>query len=213
MSLRTSLGLFALALVLLGPVATDVSARRTRTASPGRLLLERAGRMMPGTFISFDHDTPRRLVVLHVWAHRVDGPWLYLESAPVDALDQPDYQAVWRLTQTGDGRVRRDVYRLPEDGAGVVWAWLRPASFRPLAPRDLDIERDCGVMLSDRGDHLSGRSLKAGCPGSLAPLVRNEVVLADGRLEVGEMVETPAEGGDEVRTWTFLRIRSQPPPR
>lgn len=126
--------LLALVLLALLPAASG----RTDEA------LERLASLLAGSFSSAEQaaaDKNYRNVVLHVvriWPERADGPWLYVEQALADAVDQPYRQRVYQLARRPDGSFESRVFTLA-DPVAATGAWRKAAPLADLTPAALTL--------------------------------------------------------------------------
>lgn len=173
---------------------------------------------MTGTFSSrAQHDRAPddyfdiRLVMVPVWEHRADGPWLYVEQAMAARTDAPYRQRVYRLSREGD-RFASEIYTLPGDPKSFAGAWREALPLGHLKPEDLTLRDGCTVHLRRTTDGgWEGGTVGDGCSSELrgAKHATTEIRLADGLLRAwdrgfaadGTQVWGPTAGAYEfVRT-------------
>lgn len=157
------------ALALLAFLATCASA--TDTAST--LALDRVATLLTGTFSSADQalaDRNYRHAVLHavrIWPERADGPWVYVEQALPEALDQPYRQRVYQLAASADGSLEVRIFTL-DDPIKATGAWQKPAPLATLTPDRLAFNEGCTVFFRAMPDGaFVGSTRGDGCASDL----------------------------------------------
>jgi hypothetical protein len=105
-----------------------------------------------------------------IWQDRNDGPWIYIEQARGDALDQPYRQRVYRLGQEGD-TYTSVVYELPGTPDEVVekfaGAWRDESKLAGVTPQQLKERPGCTVYLTHKDGVFEGGTEGNGCLSSL----------------------------------------------
>jgi hypothetical protein len=153
-----------------------------------------------------------RLEMSPLWPERTDGYWLYVEQAVADYLDRPYRQRVYHVTEPEDGRIRSDVYEIP-DPLRFAGIWKVSDRLGDLTPDSLALKDGCTVLLERvSGDAFEGGTVGMGCMSSLqgARYATSEVRLtADGLVTWdrgygpdGNQVWGATEGG-----YVFDRIK------
>jgi len=105
-----------------------------------------------------------RLVMVPVWTDRADGPWLYVEQASFEALDQPYRQRVYHLVEQPDGAIRSEVYALPGKPLEQAGRWTLPG----VGPGDLKLRDGCAIyLLRDGSGPFRGATKGKGCSSKL----------------------------------------------
>jgi hypothetical protein len=128
-----------------------------------------------------------RLEMVPIWPERTDGYWLYVEQAVAGRESQPYRQRVYHLTEQADGRIRSDVYEIPEP---LRFAGAREPDGRlgRLTPDSLRLKEGCAVILErTSGNTFAGGTVGKGCPSELH----------GASYAVSEVRLTP----DELVTW------------
>jgi hypothetical protein len=121
---------------------------------------------MTGTFSSGEQalsDTDYldiRLEMRPIWPERTDGYWLYVEQAVADHLERPYRQRVYHVTEEGDGRIRSEVYEIP-DPLRFAGVWKSGDRLGSLTPDSLSLRRGCAVIL----DRVSEGAFEGGTVG------------------------------------------------
>jgi hypothetical protein len=172
---------------------------------------ERQARIDPEDYITI------RLVMVPIWTNRDDGPWLYVEQASANALNQPYRQRVYHLVSLGSEVLRSDVYTLPGDPSAFVGAWRRDDAFADVTPDDLTPREGCSVTLLKTGpDEFSGTTVGHKCESSLrgAAYATSDVIVQPNRIiswdqgwnAEGEQVWGATKGG-----YIFEKISGEPP--
>jgi len=135
---------------------------------------------MTGSFSSHDQamadpDNFRdvRLHMARIWLERSDGPWLYVEQAMANTLDQPYRQRVYQLSAEPGGTFRSRVYRFrdesPESLRALAGAWREPAPLANLSPADLTALEGCDIVMTRAGDaSFMGATAGTGCSSTRA---------------------------------------------
>lgn len=171
-----------LALVLLALLPT--ASARTDEA------LERLASLLAGSFSSAEQaaaDKNYRNVVLHVvriWPERTDGPWLYVEQALAEAVDQPYRQRVYQLARRPDGSFESRVFTLA-DPVAATGAWRKATPLADLTPAALTLRDGCTVFLHAMPDgSFVGRTEGNGCASELrgAAYATSEVTLTASEM-------------------------------
>ncbi len=88
-----------------------------------------------------------RLHMMPIWPARTDGPWIYVEQAAAEKLDQPYRQRVYRLCPRSDGTIESIVYELPGDPLRFAGAWRDPSILDRLTPDQLILREGCSLIL------------------------------------------------------------------
>ncbi len=114
-----------------------------------------------------------RLHMARIWPDRSDGPWLYVEQAMANTLDQPYRQRVYRLSAEPGGVFRSRVYRFrdesPESLRALAGAWREPAPLANLSPADLTALEGCDIVMTRAGDaSFVGATAGTGCASTRA---------------------------------------------
>jgi hypothetical protein len=154
-----------------------------------------------------------RLEMVEVWKERPDGPWLYIEQAVAGSTDRPYRQRVYRISAC-DGRLRSDVFLLPEPG-DCVGAWKLAEPLADLAAGDLELRDGCAVFLSMRESGLfEGGTEGTGCASDLrgAAYATSDVVVGKGLLKSwdrGFDLEGRQVWGAESGPYVFLRVEAE----
>ena len=135
--------------------------------------VERLARFLTGEFSSAEQaaaDRNFRPVVLHVvriWPERSDGPWLYVEQAMAEAIDQPYRQRVYQLAPRSDGSLESRVFTL-RDPIAATGAWKSSEPLAHLQPNDLTAREGCTVFLREQDDGtFRGSTEGDGCASDL----------------------------------------------
>lgn len=156
--------LAALALLATRALATD-------TAST--LALDRLATLLTGTFSSAEQalaDKNHRHAVLHavrIWPVRTDGPWLYVEQALPEALDQPYRQRVYQLAASADGSLEVRVFTLDEP-IQATGAWQKTDPLADLTPAHLAFNEGCTLHFRAMPDGaFVGSTRGNGCASDL----------------------------------------------
>ena len=130
----------------------------------------RAARWMVGKFSTLivpendpsEYDIQR--VVVPIWLDRKDGPWLYVEEAPLDQTFDPTRQLVLNLRLGYHGEVMCEMYALPGDPFEYANAWLEPDPLSGLTPQRCHRRPGCTIELSLQGqDVYLGSTTGRGC--------------------------------------------------
>jgi hypothetical protein len=179
--MRKSLCVALLLFVTHASVAADTASQ---------LALERLATFLTGSFSSADQalaDKNYRNVALHVvriWPERPDGPWLYVEQALAEALDQPYRQRVYQLAVAADGTLESRVFTL-DDPIKATGAWRTPAPLSDLTPERLTFREGCTVYLQAMPDgSYVGGTRGDGCASDLrgATHATSEVTVKSDQL-------------------------------
>ena len=155
--------------------------------------LDRLEAMMTGSFSSAGQaarDDSYYHVTLHmqpIWsdgAERNSERWLYVEQAIATSQDKPYRQRVYRLVPLADGRLKSEVYLIPEPDS-VIGAWRDPSQFDSLAPADLELKAGCAVFLAPTGDDFVGSTDGKNCSSNLrgASYATSEVSVSKNVIE------------------------------
>jgi len=88
-----------------------------------------------------------RLHMMPIWPARTDGPWIYVEQAAAEKLDQPYRQRVYRLAPRSDGAIESVVHELPGDALRFAGAWRDPSLLDQLTPEQLIPREGCSLIL------------------------------------------------------------------
>lgn len=175
--------LCALLLLLAIPAAAAVAA------GPDDLL-ERLASLLAGSISSAEQaaaDKNHRNVVLHavrIWPDRTDGPWLYAQQAPADAVDQPYRQRVHQLARRPDGSFESRVFTLA-DPVAATGPWRKPAPLADLTLAALTSRDGCTVFLHPKPDgSFVGRTEGKGCASELrgAAYATSEITLTPAEI-------------------------------
>jgi hypothetical protein len=135
-----------------------------------------------------------------IWPDRVDGPWIYVEQARGDLLDQPYRQRVYQLRVDPDGTFVSEVYELPGKPDDVVTqfagAWKDATKLAAVTPQQLLLKPGCGVFLTYADGTFTGGTRGNGCLSSLrgAHHATSEVVINAAGLKTWD------RGFDEAGT-------------
>jgi CpeT/CpcT family (DUF1001) len=158
------------------------------------LMLNTFSTWLGGTFTNAEQaaEAPgveeRRLVAVYIPSKTPGQRWFYLEGAPADRLDQPDYQRVWRLTcDEGLDSILADVYDLPGDPLAHKQPWLQKPMFAGVGPGNLRERPGCGIRFHPKDWEWRGATEGQGCESASDGDTRSatEVSLTgqqDGRL-------------------------------
>ena len=179
---------------------------------------------MTGTFSSAAQHAERpddvagvRLVVIPVWPHLDDGPWLYAEQAPADRPEAPDRQGVVHLRREADGSVATDVFALPADPGQFRATWRDETPLCCIRPGDLELRAGCTIRLRRTDDgawegDTDGPRGAGDRPGpALAPA---RIRLADGLLrawEPGSGTSGDPARGPDAGPCVLVRVSRTPP--
>lgn len=154
---------------LLAFAAAPLFAADTATT----LALERVATLLTGTFSSADQalaDKNYRNATLHavrIWPDRTDGPWLYVEQALAEALDQPYRQRVYQLAVAADGAVETRVFIL-DDPIRATGAWRKTTPLSDLTPTRITFNEGCSVFFRAMPDgSFLGATHGDGCASDL----------------------------------------------
>ena len=161
----------------LGPwdykVYADPAPARTVSLRKRRDNLDVLLRLMTGSFSNqaqAEADTTYsdiRLDMLPIWKTRSDGYWLYVEQAVATRRDEPYRQRVYHLVADGDGRIRSEVYSIPDPGR-FTGAWRTPSLMDGLTPDSLQIRPGCAVFLTRKGFGVfEGSTVDSECVSNL----------------------------------------------
>lgn len=158
-----------LALLLL----VSLAARTLAADTASTLALDRLATLLTGTFTSADQalaDKNYRHAVLHavrIWPERADGPWIYVEQALPEALDQPYRQRVYQLAASADGALEIRVFTL-DDPIKATGAWQKSTPLAPFTPDHLTFNEGCTVFFHAMPDGaFVGSTRGNGCPSDL----------------------------------------------
>ncbi len=152
--------------------------------------VDRLASLLTGVFSSAEQaiaERGYRHVVLHVvpvWTQRTDGPWLYVEQALAEAIDQPYRQRIYQLARSDDGTLESRVFTLA-DPITATGAWRQPNPLATVSPADLTHRDGCTVFLTEQADGtFHGRTQGNGCASELrgASYATSEVVLYPNRM-------------------------------
>jgi hypothetical protein len=142
-----------LCLVCLVIAGCETTGRKSRTER-AREDLQLLARWLTGSFSSAEQHAARpaefkdiRLHIVPIWTDRLDGPWLYVEQAAADHLEQPYRQRVYHLVSVPTGGVESVVYELPGDPLRFAGAWRSPQRFAALMPDDLVRREGCSMLM------------------------------------------------------------------
>jgi CpeT protein len=137
------------------------------------LALERLASLLTGTFSSADQalaDKNYRNTTLHsvrIWTDRTDGPWLYVEQALAEAIDQPYRQRVYQLAAAADGTLETRVFTL-DDPINATGSWRKTVPLSDLTPTRLTFSEGCTVFFRAMPDGaFVGATHGDGCASDL----------------------------------------------
>lgn len=104
-----------------------------------------------------------RLEMCPIWPENPDGPWLYVEQAAADYLDQPYRQRVYRLEQQEDGTIHSEVYSF-EQPLRFAGAWKNERPLAALTPDSLLAREGCAVVLKRVDENtFAGSTVERAC--------------------------------------------------
>jgi CpeT protein len=130
--------------------ATQPSTQPAGTVEPSLSLV---AQYLTGSFSSkAQSETQPTYFDIHlnvgaIWADRNDGPWLYVEQARADALNQPYRQRVYHLKTGDNGTYISEVYELPGELSAYVGGFSKPELFANITPQSLVLKQGCEVHL------------------------------------------------------------------
>lgn len=149
------------------------STRAHAADTASTLALDRLAALLTGTFSSADQalaDKNYRNATLHavrVWPERSDGPWIYVEQALPEALDQPYRQRVYQLASASDGALEVRVFTL-DDPIKATGAWQKTAPLADISPDRLAFNEGCTVIFRAMPDgSFVGSTRGDGCASDL----------------------------------------------
>jgi len=158
---------------LLFAVLTLTAAPLFAADTATTIALERVATLLTGTFSSADQalaDKNYRNTTLHavrIWPDRTDGPWLYVEQAIAEALDQPYRQRVYQLALAADGTVETRVFTL-DDPIRATGAWRKTTPLSDLTPTRITFNEGCSVFFRAMPDgSFLGATHGDGCASDL----------------------------------------------
>jgi len=158
---------------LLFAVLTLTAAPLFAADTATTIALERVATLLTGTFSSADQalaDKNYRNTTLHavrIWPDRTDGPWLYVEQAIAEALDQPYRQRVYQLALAADGTVETRVFTL-DDPIRTTGAWRKTTPLSDLTPTRITFNEGCSVFFRAMPDgSFLGATHGDGCASDL----------------------------------------------
>lgn len=154
-----------------------------------------------------------RLRMTPIWTGRGDGPWLYVEQAMAEHLDEPYRQRVYHVLQEEPGRFVSEVHGIA-DPLRFAGAWREAEPLAALHPDSLALREGCGVRLAwdPASGVYAGATDERSCGSTLrgASWASSEVrVFADSLIswdrgwdEEGEQVWGARKGGYVFRRAT-----------
>lgn len=175
---------------LLSVALTLIAAPLFAADTATMLAAERISTLLTGTFTSADQalaDKNYRNTTLHsvrIWPDRSDGPWLYVEQALADALDQPYRQRVYQLAATADGTLETRIFTL-DDPIKATGAWRKTVPLADLTSTHLTFTEGCTVYFRAMPDgSFLGSTRGDGCPSDLrgATHATTEATLTSDRI-------------------------------
>jgi hypothetical protein len=105
-----------------------------------------------------------------IWTDRTDGPWIYIEQARGDALNEPYRQRIYHLSFENNTYLS-EVYELPGTPDDVVakyaGAWKDASKLDGLTPQQLKKKEGCTVRLILKDGVFNGGTVGQGCLSSL----------------------------------------------
>ena len=124
------------------------------------------------------------LQMVPIWSERSDGSWLYVEQAAASELTRPYRQRVYRVTATGDGVFRSDVFEIA-DPLRFAGSGREEEPLSTIDPDSLMLRDGCGVILRRVDDSsFLGSTEGTGCTSNLrgASYATSEVSVGADRL-------------------------------
>lgn len=150
-----------------------LAARALAADTASTLALDRLATLLTGTFSSADQalaDKNFRHAVLRavrIWPERADGPWIYVEQALPEALDQPYRQRVYQLATAADGALEVRVFTL-DDPIKATGAWQKHAPLADFTPDHLTFNEGCTLFFRAMPDgSFVGSTRGNGCASDL----------------------------------------------
>jgi len=206
------LGLPLVLLAALGGCTSKAQLEAQREEAQRRERVAMLGEYLTGSFSSEAQSKADaeyfdiRLHIVPIWPARSDGPWLYVEQARADVLEQPYRQRVYRLSARADGTLASDVYEMPEP-LRFAGAFKDVSRLEGLSPEQLQLKEGCAVVLRPDPATLvfAGGTVGNGCGSTLrgAAYATSEVTLSRETLlswdrgfnAAGEQVWGAKKGG------------------
>lgn len=196
MSIRHLSLVVACALVACGSVATlraDEMAPATQpAAASAKADVNLLADYLTGHFSSLKQSqTDMQYFDIHlhaarIWKDRSDGPWIYVEQARGDALNEPYRQRVYHVVQLDDGTFASHVFELPNPDK-AVGAWKDESLLAGVTPQMLVTRAGCTVYMKYEDGKFVGGTKEKECKSTLR----------GATYATSEVVATP-EG---LRTW------------
>lgn len=127
-----------------------------------------------------------RLHIVPCWTDRADGPWLYVEQARADLLNQPYRQRVYHLSKINDQTFKSEVLEIDGDPLRYAGAWKSPTPLADISPSELKLKDGCEVILTWTPEQQAfiGGTQGKGCSSTLrgAAHAVSEVTLTENAL-------------------------------
>jgi len=146
---------------------------------------------MTGTFSSelqSKQDTDYfdiRLQMQHIWKHRTDGYWIYVEQAVADYVNKPYRQRIYQVVQTGDNMFESRVYEF-DNPLQYAGAWNDTAKLNSLTIEELQLRNGCTITLiwNDTLQKFTGATADKNCSSNLrgAAYATSEVIIDEEKL-------------------------------
>ncbi|MBI2511212.1 MAG: chromophore lyase CpcT/CpeT [Opitutae bacterium] len=150
-----------------------IATRALATDTASTLALDRLATLLTGTFSSADQavaDKNYRHAVLHavhIWPERADGPWLYVEQALPEALDQPYRQRVYQLATAPTGSLEARVFTL-DNPIKATGAWQKPEPLADVSLEHIAFNEGCTIFFRAMPDgSFVGSTRGNGCASDL----------------------------------------------
>ncbi len=125
-----------------------------------------------------------RLEMVRIWPDHPDGYWFYVEQATATHQDRPYRQRVYHVTAQPDGRLRSEVYSIPNPQR-FAGDWRSGQPLATLTSDSLEHRAGCAVILSREQDGtFKGGTVGSGCVSGLrgASYATSEVVVTPDAL-------------------------------
>jgi hypothetical protein len=176
MSLRRLSLVVACALVACGSVATlraaDSAPATQPPAEPAKADVNLLADYLTGHFSSEKQSKTNlqyfeiHLHAARIWKDRKDGPWIYVEQARGDALNEPYRQRVYHVVQQDDGTFASHVFELPNPDK-AVGAWKDESLLKDVTPQMLVTRAGCTVYVKYQDGKFVGGTKDHDCKSSL----------------------------------------------
>jgi CpeT protein len=101
-----------------------------------------------------------------IWKDRQDGPWIYVEQARGDSLNEPYRQRVYHVVQLEDGTFASHVFELP-DPEKAIGAWKDDKALAGVTPQMLTTRTGCTVYMKYEDGKFVGGTKEKECQSSL----------------------------------------------